>query len=94
MRNSFARVAVVVGLILLIPLFGNIYVDGWNWDPLDFVVMGVLLFAAGLAIDFAARKVVDPTRRTLVIIGIVLAFLALWAELAVGALEQLITHIL
>lgn len=88
------RTALVVGLILLIPLCGNFFVNGWNWDLLDFVTMGALLFCTGLAIDFAARKVHNPAYRAIAIATIVLALIAIWTELAVGAVSQLVQFLL
>jgi len=41
--------------ILLIPLFGNIYIDGWNWHWTAFVFFGVILFGAGLAYEMAGK---------------------------------------
>jgi hypothetical protein len=41
--------------ILLIPLFGNLYVDGWDWDWTAFAFFGVILLAAGLAYELAGR---------------------------------------
>lgn len=93
MTSRIVRVTAVVGLILLIPLFGNIYVDGWNWGPLDFVMMGALLCVVGMTIDLAARKIVDPTQKILVIVGVILAFVALWVEMAVDGVSQLLAHI-
>jgi hypothetical protein len=93
MKPNITRVALIVGLILLIPVFGNLYVEGWNWSLFDFIVMGTLLFVVGLAIDFAARNVADPTHKVLAIGAIVLAFLALWTEMAVGAVSQLLAFV-
>ncbi len=89
MKNHILRVLIIVGLILLIPLFGNIYVEGWNWSPMDFVFMGGLLFIAGMSISFAAN-ITNRTLRALAIIGIVMTFVAIWTELAVGAVSQLL----
>ena len=52
--------------------------------PGDFVVMGILLFGTGLAIEFAAKKLTNPVYRVAAIIVIVAALLLIWAELAVG----------
>ncbi len=41
--------------ILLIPLFGNMYVDGWNWSWIAFVFFGVVLFGAGLAYEIVGK---------------------------------------
>src|SRR4051794_7854678 len=41
MRNKImVRPVLVTGLILVIPLLGNRFVDGWNWSPGGFVVLG------------------------------------------------------
>ena len=89
MTKSIFRVVVIVGLILLIPVFGNLYIEGWNWSPMDFVIMGTLMFIVGMAIDFAARTIADPVNKALAIGAILLAFLVLWAQMAVGAVGQL-----
>jgi hypothetical protein len=65
-----------VGL-LLIPLLA-----GWPWELNDFVIMGILLFGTGLLIDLAWRKF--GKYRVLGIVAVILVFLWLWAELAVG----------
>jgi len=51
---------------------------------MDFLVMGVLLLSVGLIVEFILRKVTNKNNRILLIIGALLAFLLVWAELAVG----------
>jgi hypothetical protein len=58
--------------------------EGFHWTLGDFVIMGALLFGTGLAIDFAARKVINPVYRVFAVIAIVLVLLLVWADLAVG----------
>jgi len=41
--------------ILLIPFFGNMYVDGWNWPWTAFAFFGVVLFSAGLAYELTGK---------------------------------------
>ena len=41
--------------ILLIPLFGNMYIDGWNWPWTAFAFFGVILFGAGLAYELVGK---------------------------------------
>jgi hypothetical protein len=86
MRKNIINVSVIVGLILLIPLFGTLFIKGWNWGFGDFVFAFVLLFGFGLAIDFAARKISRPIYRCLAISAIVLTLMLVWIELATGAL--------
>jgi hypothetical protein len=54
--RSIVRVAVVSGLILLIPLVAMQFSDGWDWGPGDFVVIGTLLAVAGLVLELAAKN--------------------------------------
>ena len=42
--SLWKRPAWITALILLIPVLGNHFVDGWNWDLGGFVVVGIFLF--------------------------------------------------
>lgn len=88
--KSITRVALVTLAILIIPLLGNIFVDGWNWDWFDFVWAGGLIFCFGLAIDFAARKITKPFWRIFIIFSIVILFLAIWAGMVHNVWESLV----
>ena len=100
MSSSIAfRPAVGTTLILLVPLTLTLLNQhtpvgvGWHWSPMDFVVMGVLLFGAGLSYEFIARKLGSKTHKValgVIILGVVLA---IWSELAVGAISQVVTAI-
>jgi hypothetical protein len=51
------RIALVTGLILLVPLVGMLVTNDVNWGVFDFVLAGVLLGGAGLLLDaLTARK--------------------------------------
>lgn len=92
------QVALGVGVILLIPLVLTLLNPraeihggaggGWDWMPGDLLVMGALLITAGLAIDFAIRKLTNPAFRALAVSTIILALLAIWVELAVDGVSQ------
>lgn len=88
--KNIIRVALGTGLILLIPLVLQLTIgtgvdgQGFNWKLGDFVIMGILIFLTGLGLDFVARKFSHSLYRGLAIIAIILVFLLIWAELAVG----------
>ena len=84
MQKSILRVAVVTLAILLIPLMAMQFSSDVVWDLFDFVVMGILLFGTGLALEAVRKKLTNRTHRVVVGIVIVGAFLLIWAELAVG----------
>lgn len=41
--------------ILVIPLIGNIYIDGWNWEWPAFIIFGFIFFGAGLVYELAGK---------------------------------------
>lgn len=84
MTKSIIRVVIIVGAILLVPLIAMQFTDEVDWTLSDFIIMGALLFAAGMGIELALRKLTNPTQRVIVCACIVAALLLIWAELAVG----------
>lgn len=73
-------------VILVTPLIAMQFSSEVNWSFVDFVVAGFLLLIAGFLFDVTFRKVRNKKWRYLVGIGIILLFLMIWAELAVGIL--------
>ena len=83
-KKKFMLIAFFVGFILLIPLVAMQFTDEVNWNISDFLIAGVLLFSLGVALDFVARKVNQSQNRIVIWGAIVICFLLIWAELAVG----------
>ena len=89
MRGSaFAWLALATGVLLLIPLIAMQITAEVNWDKVDFVAMGVLLFGMGSLFVLLARKM---RRRYRWVIGglVAVAFFFVWAELSVGVFTNL-----
>lgn len=76
-QNNIIRIAIITGLILLVPL-----VLQFPWTGSDFIVAGIILFITGLMLDLAIRK--GGKYRIPAAFGIIFLFLWLWVELAVG----------
>ena len=70
--------------LLLIPLIAMQFTEEVNWSLFDFFVAGLLLVGAGLLIEYVSRRVSGAIKRKLVIAGIVVLFVLVWAEMAVG----------
>lgn len=70
--------------ILLIPAIAMLFTNEVNWSIGDFVVMGTLLLTVVLATEFILRKISDKKYRIAIITLLLILFLLLWVELAVG----------
>ncbi len=70
--------------LLLIPLIGMTITDEINWSPFDFFTMGSLLILLGIGINLVISRVKNLKYRVLYIVVVVIIFMLIWAELAVG----------
>ncbi len=89
MRNRvFGWIALLTGLLLLVPLVTMQFTSEVAWDVTDFIVMGGLLFGAGSLFVLVARRV---PRAYWLGVGLLVAagLLLVWAELAVGVFTHL-----
>ncbi|MGE5347747.1 MAG: hypothetical protein ACM3NP_00585 [Actinomycetota bacterium] len=73
-----------MSVILLIPFIAMQFTDEVVWSISDFAIMGVLLYGTGLLCELVLRKVKTVQNRILICGAVVIAFLLIWAELAVG----------
>ncbi len=70
-------------ILLTIPFLSNMYINDFNWSLVDFIIVGVLIFSFLSFTDFI-RKKFSGIKEILAIIIIIIVFILLWAELAVG----------
>ena len=70
--------------LLLIPLIGMTITEEINWNPIDFIIMGSLLIFLSIGINFASNRAKNLKNRVLYIGILVIIFMLIWAELAVG----------
>jgi hypothetical protein len=77
-------IVLAVTFLLLIPFIAMQFTDEVNWSLLDFVVMGILLLGTGFIYEFVLRTVKKTTHRIAICAAILVGFLLIWAELAVG----------
>ena len=81
MQKSIIRIALVTAGILLIPFFGNIYIDGWSWHWYTFVLAGTLLFGAGLTYELVAKRMSNKTYKFAVGLAVGTAFILTWTNM-------------
>ena len=70
--------------LLLIPLIGMLVNDEVNWGLFDFIIMGFLLILMGIGINFIENRTQNLKKRILFIGILILIFMIIWVELAVG----------
>ena len=90
-RDQLKKLAILVvvstAFLLLIPLIAMQLTEQVNWSVFDFLVMGALLLLFGSVLAFASIKI--KKNKIFVILVILLTFLYVWAELAVGVFTQI-----
>ena len=71
-------------LLLLIPFVGMQYSNEVKWSLNDFIIMGLILLSFGIIINKIIYHVVSFNKSVILISTLIILFLLLWAELAVG----------
>ena len=70
-------------LVLLLPLIGVILFD-LDWNIFDFLIMGLLILFFSIAINLMLNHLNSSKLRLILVLMLVILFLLIWAELAVG----------
>lgn len=85
MKNKRVIIIVLISaVILLIPLIAMQFTNEVNWTLFDFIIAGILLIGTGLLFELVIRKTKQIRYRIALITSIILLFVLVWAELAVG----------
>ena len=71
-------------LLLFIPLIGMNFTDEFDWSLSDFIVAGLLLLVFSLTDNFIVLRISNRNRRVFFMTILLILFLLVWAELAVG----------
>lgn len=71
-------------VLLAAPAVAMLFTREVNWGAEDFATLAVMLGIAGLCAEAGVRTVRKPLLRAVLMGAIALAFLLVWAELAVG----------
>ena len=75
---------ITIFILLMIPLVSMQFTPEVNWSPMDFLVMGALLLGIVISLEVIFRNVSKPDVRIALVALILVIFLLIWAELAVG----------
>lgn len=83
-NKRFIIIALTTATLLAIPFIAMQFTDEVNWRFFDFVVAGALLLVTGLLFDLIFRKTNKISYRIALSVTLLVIFLLIWAELAVG----------
>ncbi len=95
-KKLWLRPAAITACLLSLPLLMTVrdhakpIGEGWHWGPGDFGIMAALLMGAGLAYEAIARRLRLRTQRIVLAAATVAVVSAIWVELAVGGVSQLL----
>ena len=76
----------VAAALLVAPAIAMLFTREVNWGAEDFAALALMIGVGGAAAELGLRAVRKPVRRAMLLAAIALAFLLVWAELAVGIL--------
>jgi hypothetical protein len=79
-RNLWKSPALVATLSVTILLLASRVVDGWNWPPRAFVVVGALIFGIGFTYELITRNRDAIAYRAAVGIAFAAGFLLMWGN--------------
>ena len=77
-------IVITVAILLLIPAIAMQFTSEVKWGPFDFLVAGVLMLGTGLLCELVIRKVSTFKYRVALCAAVLIAFILIWLELAVG----------
>lgn len=87
MQNKRRGIVVFITVILLlIPFIAMQFTDEVNWAPSDFMMAAALLLSTGFLLDLIIRKIKNVKYRIAISIVLLIVFLLIWVELAIGIL--------
>lgn len=84
----FLRIVVITLALLAVPFVAMQFSNEVNWSATDYLVMGLLISLTCVAYVAVSRKLPMRRRWPLALI-LLLAFLYVWAELAVGVFTNI-----
>jgi len=87
MKRLALKVIILTVLILLVPLLLMQFTAEVNWDLVDFLVMAALLSCAITTYLIITQK--HPNGKIKIALVVLICFLVVWVELAVGLFSSL-----
>ena len=79
-----ASILLLIPILLQLTIGTGIDGQGFNWKLGDFAIFAFLIFSTAFLSELVLRKVKSPQKRILICAAIILMFLIIWVDLAVG----------
>ena len=70
-------------VLLLVPFILTNNLESFNWSSEDFMIAGLLIFSCLSVVSYIKEKLSNQNK-TIAIILVIILFLIIWIELAVG----------
>ena len=70
-------------VLLLVPFILTNNLESFNWSSEDFIIAGLLIFSCLSVVSYIKEKLGNQNK-TIAIILVIILFLIIWIELAVG----------
>ena len=96
--SHYLRWVLFTALVLLVPYLAMLFrvgipdpgsgTDGLNWGPMDFAIVGILVFGAGLLYEYASTRSASALHKLAVAIAVGASLLLVWISLAVGMIGR------
>jgi hypothetical protein len=81
---NIKRILLIIVFIFSVQLIAMQLKEDVNWSLFDFLIMGVLLFGAGMTYEILSKKVRASNTRLVLGLVVLIAVMLIWAELGVG----------
>lgn len=85
--NRYLKHLVYTLTILAIPFNAMQFTNEVRWDKMDFVVAGVIIYTAVLALGCIFRQIKSSRLKWALAVGLFALAALVWAELAVGLIS-------
>lgn len=83
-RIAFKRIALVTVALLFVPLIAMQFTDEVYWTLSDFIIAGTMIFTTGFIAGLIRIKLANSKYQYWIYALLIILFLLLWAEMAVG----------
>jgi hypothetical protein len=83
-RKDIIRIVLISLGLLIIPLIGQLTVDGWSWGWNDFLFAWVFFTIVGITYKFFTRNTTTRNHKLAVGAGVAIFFGFIWGMLATG----------